>query len=373
MPTEREMEAQARQQAREVLSKQPNFSQLDREQQFEQYKNLVSTLYNQLLEQERAKEIQSLDGQLTAQQSFSGAMAAGDMINDDRHLNRRIEQQGELAGNTLRQIDFPKFVKDLLKSVFDANLAVTQDQMNSYVDLVKKLTTPVSELIKTINDESAKLFLAEKFSDKFQILASSTNPGVIGFDEGNSGKIQLADKDGNEIDKAELEGAIAKAKLDIVRQNQRLLEEMLLMGVNRMVVENGKIKASVDFNITAKENIGKSDNANEQNINSQSKSNNYGGGISFLSWFGVNVSAGTQSTDTHTNIAISTANARSTSTTDSSTKVHGEVEINFKSDYFKLDNFKDILQSSGQRNQDKKSPGGSNADGQASESAEAVS
>jgi len=174
MPTEREMEAEARQQAREVLSKQPNFSQLDRDQQFEQYKNLVSTLYNQLVEQERAKEIQSLDGQLAAQQSFSGAMAAGDMINDDRHLNRRIEQQGELAGNTLRQIDFPKFVKDLLKSVFDANLQVTQDQMNSYVELVKQLTKPVSELIKTIDDESAKLFLAEKFSDKFQILASFT-------------------------------------------------------------------------------------------------------------------------------------------------------------------------------------------------------
>ncbi|MEG5047117.1 hypothetical protein [Microcoleus sp. B4-C1] len=373
MPTEREMEDQARQQAREVLSKQPNFSQLDREQQFEQYKNLVNTLYNQLVEQERAKKIQSLDGQLAAQQSFSGAMAAGDMINDNRHLNRRIEQQGELAGNTLRQIDFPKFVKDLLKSVFDANLQVTQDQMNSYVELVKQLTKPVSELIKTIDDESAKLFLAEKFSDKFQILASSTNSGVIGFDEGNSGKMQLADKDGNEIDKAELEGEIARAKLEIVRQNQRLLEEMLLMGVNRMVVENGKIKASVDFNITAKENIRKSDNAHEQNIHSQGRTDNYGGGVSFLSWLGVRFDAGTQTTDTHTNIAISTANANSTSTTDSSTKVHGEVEINFKSDYFKLDNFKDILQPSGQRNQDKKSPGGSNADGQASESAETVS
>jgi len=280
------MEDQARQQAREVLSKQPNFSQLDREQQFEQYKNLVSTLYNQLVEQERVKEIQSLDGQLAAQQSFSGAMAASDLINDDRHLNRRIDQQGEIAANKLGQINFPQFVKDLLKSVFDANLQVTKDQMDSYVELVKKLTTPVSELIKTIDDESAKLFVVEKFSDKYQLLGSRrrSRGGATGTGEQNSGEMQLVAKDGSKPDKAEIEGAIAQAKLDMVRQNQRLLEEMLLMGVNRMVVENGKIKASVDFKITATENITKGDDANEDDIKSEGTTQNSGRSSSSWWW-----------------------------------------------------------------------------------------
>ena len=370
MPTEREMEDQARQQAREVLSKQPNFSQLDREQQFEQYKNLVSTLYNQLVEQERAKEIQSLDGQLTAQQSFSGAMAASDLINDDRHLNRRIDQQGEIAGNVLREVDFPKFVKDLLKSVFDANLQVTKDQMNSYAELVERITKPAAQLIDTIDDRAAKMFLAENYSDKYKL---SFGDDDLNFtDEGNgqqdSNLMKLATVDGSPLEEADLRGAIMQAKLELVGQHQRLLEEMLLMGVTRMVVDNGKIKASIDFSITAKDNIKKGDAANErskkQKVSSTSRTSH-----SF--WYGD--SSTEANSDVQTNIAISTAKVGSQSTTDSSTKVKGEVEINFKSDYFKLDNFKDILQPSGQRNQDKKSPGGSNADGQASESAETVS
>ncbi|MBD2503163.1 hypothetical protein [Anabaena azotica] len=376
MPTNQELEAQARQQAREVLSKQPNFSQLDRDQQFEQYKSLVTTIYNQLLEQERAKEIQSLDGQLIAQQSVSEAMAAGDMINDNRHLNRRIDEQGQIAGNVLRQVNFPQFVKDLLKSVFDANLQVTQDQINSYVKLVEELNKPISDLIKNINDESAKLFLAEKFSDKYQLLGNRrrrSRGGEAGNSEQNSNEMQLVAKDGSKLDKAELEGAIAQAKLDIARQNQRLLEEMLLMGVNRMVVENGKIKASVDFKITATEDINRYDEAGENDQKSQSRTDNVGGGVSFLSMFGVKLNAGTQTTNTHTNIAISTADTNSTSTTESSTTVKGSVEINFKSDYFKLDNFKEILQPSGQRNQGQRSPGGSSTDGQAPQAAEAAS
>jgi hypothetical protein len=342
MLTNQELEAQARQQAREVLSKQEHFSQLDREQQFEQYKSLVSTIHNQLVAQERAKEIQNLDKKLTKQQSFSEEMAASDLINDDRHLNRRIEQQGELAGNTLRQVNFPVFVKDLLKSVFDANLQVTKDQMNSYVELVKQLQKPVSELIHTIDNESAILFLAEKFTDKYKLLGGHSHPSIGSATvdgKQNSGETQLVAKDGSKLDKAELEGAIAQAKLEIVRQNQRLLEEMLLMGVNRM--------------------------AGEQNDKSQSTTKHLGGDISFLSWFGANISAGAQTTDTHSNIAISTASTNSDAATDSSTKVHGEVEINFKSDYFKLDNFKDILQGSGQRIQTQKSLVTSNTDAQA--------
>jgi hypothetical protein len=239
--------------------------------------------------------------------------------------------------------------------------------MDSYVKLVQQLTKPISELMKTIDDESAKLFLSQKFSDKYQFHGGRhrrSMGGATGNGEQNSGESQLVAKDGSKLDSAELEGAIAEAKRDLAQQQQDLLNEMLLMGVNRMVVDKGTIKASVDFNIRATESISKYDEAQEINGKEQSLTKNLGGSLSLLSWVGVNLSSGSQTTDTCSNIAISTANTDSQADTTARTTVHGEVEINFKSDYFKLDNFKDILmKSSGQRSQVQKSPVANSSNG----------
>ena len=68
--------------------------------------------------------------------AFADPKKASDMIDDKRHLNTRIDQAGDLAGDFIEEIDFPKFVRDLVKGVFDANLEVTLKQMEAFQKLL---------------------------------------------------------------------------------------------------------------------------------------------------------------------------------------------------------------------------------------------
>ena len=52
-----------------------------------------------------------------------------ELIDDARYRYIRIEQACELAGEFIQSVDFPGFVRDLLKGVFDANLEVTLKPM----------------------------------------------------------------------------------------------------------------------------------------------------------------------------------------------------------------------------------------------------
>ncbi|NEO31439.1 MAG: hypothetical protein F6K36_13590 [Symploca sp. SIO3C6] len=334
MPNQVAIQEQARAMAREELGKDREFRKRSRQEQFQLYKHRVG----------------ELSQQISRQQQLAEAMAAGDLIDDSRHLNRRIDQQGAIAGRTLRQVDFPQFVKDLLKGVFDANLEVTKEQMDSYADLVDRITQPASKFISTVDDATAYAFLSETQPNRFQILGSSNFGGDLLGSGGNLGsldgsstndassQITLGDSSGNAVDTSseDIQGEILQAKLQLVRQHQQLLEEMLLMGVTRLVVDNGKVKATLDFQITAQEQIRKADTAQQNRQAIRGRTIGMGG---FLGMFG----GGYGSSKRNTKISVSTAQVQSAAATASSTKVHGEVEINFKTDYFALDNFRDIL------------------------------
>ncbi|MGK7923768.1 MAG: hypothetical protein AB4290_00695, partial [Spirulina sp.] len=287
-----------------------------------------------------------LSQELSRQQALAEAMAAGDLIDDRRHLNRRIDQQGQLAGRTLREVNFPQFVKDLLKGVFDANLEVTQEQMDSYADLVDRITQPASKFIDTIDDATAYAFLSESKPNQFQLLGGDNFGDDLFADSDSqsdqSTQISLGDASGNAVDTSseDIRGEVLQAKLQLVRQHQQLLEEMLLMGVTRLVVDNGKVKASIDFQIKSQEQIKKADAAqqNQQNRRRNIRRRAMGG---FFGMAGGFSASGRQATKTQ--ISVSTAQVQSQAATTASTQLHGEVEINFKTDYFPLDNFRDIL------------------------------
>ena len=332
---------QARKRAREELGDKKWFVDLTKDEQFPIYRNEVDKIYKELAQNQK--------------QVIAQAMAADDLINKRKLENRRIDQEGALAGNVLRQVDFPQFVKDLLKGVFDANLNVVQEQMDSYAELVDRITQPASKFVNTIDNATAYAFMAERQPDQYQLmdmggssqnllggnqnlLGNTANGGgnnLLGNQTTNS-QMQLADKDGNPINDDDIRGEILQAKLQLVQQHQQLLEEMLLMGVTRLVVDHGKVKASVDFQIKAQEQIQQADRAQERM--QQVRQTRFGMGGAFAMFGG-----GVSHSNTKTKIQISTAQAASVAATDESTKVHGEVEINFKSDYFALDNFKDIL------------------------------
>lgn len=322
----------AREYTRRTLAQSATFHQLGVDDQKALYLDVYRQNYQSLARTAPAH------GQQHRQQSMAmaGAKNAGDMIDDKRHTNQRIDQAGELAGGFIDEVDFPGFVKDLLKGVFDANLEVTLAQMESYQKLLKVATQSVSKFINAIDDAASFGYLAENNSDEFGISFSDEE------NEDGSRKLALTDASGEPVDLGDnqVKAKIMDAKIQMAKEQRAMLRETILMGITRLVVEKGNVKASVLFDIKASEAIQKSDKAAIQELKSTSNSVSASGGL-LGSIFGGPKGGHTSSTRKS---KISVSSAKSVSNTELAAKVTGSVDITFKSDYFKLDNFAALYQ-----------------------------
>lgn len=312
-----QIKEQARANARAILSNSQAFRSMEQAEQMAIYKDTVNSEYDKLYQESFNPQQQHNLAQQNALVTALGERGASRQIDESRHENRRIDQAAEMAGDFIEGVNFPKFVKDLLKGVFDANLEVTHAQMEDFQKLVREATKSVQEYAKQYTDDDAMYHLAERQGNDFSLLAD------------DSGKQTLGDKNRKPLDENELKAKILDAKLAMARERRALLREIILMGVSRLVVEKGTVKAAVVFDIRAKENIQKADRAADNRERTGGRT--FGGGLGGL--------IGGQRSDTNKTTQISISSAKSQSTTDLQANITGSVEIQFKTDYFKLDNF----------------------------------
>ncbi|MBH5322454.1 hypothetical protein [Aurantiacibacter sediminis] len=310
---------------RAALSGSKSFQSLDVAEQKQLFGEMYRSNYAQLAEATGTPE------RPVRPRRMSRAQAASDDIDDDRHLNTRIDQTGDLAGDFIGQVDFPGFVRDLLKGVFDANLEVTLAQMNSYQELLQTATASVSKFVNAIDDTAAFGYLAENNSDEFSIDFGD------GSGTGGEGEAQLTGPTGEPLDIGdnEVKARIMDAKIAMAKEQRALLRETILMGITRLVVEKGNVKASVLFDIKSTEEVVKRDKAAQKDTYTSGRSGRMSTGLIGKLVGGGGV--GRSSSRRKSKISISTVDSKAT--TELAAKVAGSVDITFKSDYFKLDNF----------------------------------
>lgn len=317
----------ARSYARETLARSPSFFALGKDDQLALYRDIYRHHYNDLARgngQSTAPRSEALFTPLTRR--------ASDMIDDERHLNQRIDDAGRLAGEFIDEVDFPGFVRDLLKGVFDANLEVTITQMEAYQKLLKAATRDISYYIRSIDNTAAFGYLAENNGDEFGLSFSDLDRDAEGQPQA-----VLTDAEGNPLDIGdnEVKSRIMNAKIAMAQEHRAMLRESILMGITRLVVERGVVKASVLFDVKATEQIAKDDRAALRDQVSSSSSIAASGGI--LGSILGGPSGGTTRSRRRSRISVSSA--KSVANTELAARVAGSVDITFKSDYFQLDNF----------------------------------
>jgi hypothetical protein len=229
-------------------------------------------------------------------------------------------------------VDFPEFVGDLLKAVFDANLKVMKQQTDSYIKLMKEATKSTADFIKKIGDEESFARLAETRGDQYNVITEKQPDG--------SNKLALTTPGGDKMDpeEADVKRHILEAKINMAKEHRAALREVLLMGVTRLVVNKGLIEAGVEFSVKATRNSAASHQ--DQNINTTNVETGFGGGLGAL--FGG--PSGSMSMQ-NTNIQVNTSDKKATD--DLSATLKGLVRIEFKTDYFKLDNFAQMYADGG--------------------------
>ena len=236
--------------AREILSQSESFKNLPIDKQRAMYEQVVS---------EQMEIVGNEDGDLSSDLVLRrllgrrrGAQKASDLLNDQRH-ERGFEEGVDAFEDLVDSVEFPAFVRDLLDSVFQANIEVMEAQTQDYIKLMKQATTGLANFIKEIGDDNARAYAAENNPNEFDILVE---------DDGEGGeKIALTRPDGEKVDEDEEAQILADAKIRMAQEHRHALREMILMGVTRLVVDKGEIEAEVNFEFKGTREIDKSDKA----------------------------------------------------------------------------------------------------------------
>lgn len=170
-----------------------------------------------------------------------------------------VQQAGEL----LRQVNFPAFVAELIQGVFQAVVDASIQQMQAFGELVQGVVMSLNDFRDAnVTENQARDHLVGKFPNMMQINISDQGPRVglrpgvdpdempnvsemLGMDEA------ITDLDDDIIE----EQLVPAARNDLARSRQTLLATMLLMGLNRIVVTDGKINAKLKFNFSASDTM----------------------------------------------------------------------------------------------------------------------
>jgi hypothetical protein len=185
----------------------------------------------------------------------------------------------EQAGALMQAVNFPAFVTGLINGVFHSIVTSSIEQMEAYA----KLVADVSKSLNQFRDDNTtqnqgRDYLCEQFPDIFQLTtdtgdfdmggfgddASAPPPGprvVVrdGVDEQQAlGRINSSlplDKPATSLDDDVVEAALVPAaRTQLATGRQQLLATMVMLGINRIVVTDGRISAKVMYDFQSRDN-----------------------------------------------------------------------------------------------------------------------
>ncbi|MEQ9258878.1 MAG: hypothetical protein RIG84_07245 [Roseovarius sp.] len=258
------------------------------------------------------------------------------------------------AGQTMAElvdaVDFPNFVAGLIEGVFNAIVQTSIQQMEAYAAMVGNVAKTVDQyMADNVTEEQAKDQLVSEQPDLFTQDLSSRQPTLKpredanpeqmgGFFESLGLPFDLDPSD-EEVLNQEVVPAMRK---NIAMSRQKLLATMVLMGINRIVVTDGKIQASVMFNIDTKDVLRRNQEINtsfEQDYNMRHNKKKKKNG-----WWIFSNTKETERTKLNVSTNVDTDQTdESESKTNLKAKLTGNVDLRFKSDYFPLEKMMDML------------------------------
>jgi hypothetical protein len=268
----------------------------------------------------------------------------------------------DTMANLVAKVDFPKFVAGLIDGVFNAIVTSSIKQMEAYAELVKNVSKSVEQYMKdNVSENNARDYLLDRYPNHLELDVQGDRPRIKrreGADDENMPDFasDLGEEAGDLDDDAIEQKLVPAARRRMAMDRQQLLATMVMMGVNRLVVTQGEIDASVLFELNTKDEVKRkmnqkrtSDWASIRENQSGSEGSSSSSGSGFLglgddtesksSWYNKNYALDT------TNFNVATTNTEdSTSKIDLHAKLSGKVNIKFKSDYFPMEKMVDVMQ-----------------------------
>ena len=365
---------------KDLLDQSDAYHRLPRSQQ-QQVARDTALIADALVGQQPAEDMSSVASRAMAggADQWQQDKAAVDAIGEDPFTAGAAREGAAVAGEFLKQVNFVEFVSGLIDGVFNSIVTSNIQQMEAY----SKMVADVSKSLNQFRDDNTtsddgKDHLVDQFPDVFDI-------GVDSF-EGGDPKLKLKDGVDQDSALASVRGALgdyAEGKIDsidvsdpevqetlikaargqIATSRQQLLATMVLMGLSRIVVTNGKISAKImyDFSASSQRNLSRTATARDYardtsgnmqligTMEGESETTNKGKSSYNGSYeAGKSSYTGTYDADYYTKgkykysqrptmTAQTMASEVQNDAFSAKASLAGNVEVNFKSDYMPLD------------------------------------
>lgn len=333
-----------RSQVQALLQSSPAFLSLPEEQRKEMAHNLVKiAAYSAALVQDDWAQSRKL-GQTPMLRQTVLAPLAGATAGLQRERApeaeefspRAVNQVARLTRETLNAVSFPTFVADLIKGSYMAIVDASIKQMEAYAQLLANVAMTVDQFMASnITDNQARDYLADRYPEHIRVDTSEDRPILKVRERDDEGpgpdfKSEFGLNEDLELSDETVEATLLPAaRRKLAQQRHQVLSMMVMMGINRIVVTSGRIKAGMQFHIDAHDSA-RAEKASEYDFKHTSTA--AAGGV-LGGFFG----GGFTST---TSVAyVTTSKKDSTDSINLTTDLTGEVEIKFKTDYLPMERF----------------------------------
>jgi hypothetical protein len=269
----------------------------------------------------------------------------------------------------LEEIGFTEFTTDLVRDVYRVIVESSMDQLKAYADFVSVIAKTVAEYQKEFagkdsaeETEKANDYIANVLSlnseaddsDEVEIGEPTTeDPNVtigealvehfagvtVEVPEGATtvGKIMEDYVDENELPYGNLRAFVTAKLKKNAEDSYALIKTILMIGMQKVVVTDGRIRTKLTFNVVASETYSKTNNL------CTTKSSQWGGKIGGRGFLGRGIAGiamgnflggGVSGSYGGSKLTVKVMNEKATAATNVTIDIMGEVDIHFRTETF---------------------------------------
>ncbi|WP_242113168.1 hypothetical protein [Luteimonas aquatica] len=286
-PVSRETHDAARRAVRDLLERTRSFGELAPDKREALAKGLVQ-IGSYLAEPDgmRLKPAQQSSQVRALADGASQTSQTGSNVGEDGKFAAQGAREGvAAAGALLQAVNFPEFCAGLINGVFHSIVQSSIEQMEAYAKLVADVSKSLSQFRDdNTTQNQGRDHLVEQFPDLFQISTGANDPfggfGDMGMGFGDApaappqprvtlreGVDESAavarlnqslplDQPIDRVDDDLVEALLVPAaRTQLASSRQQLLATMVMLGISRIVVTNGKLSAKVMYDFQARDNM----------------------------------------------------------------------------------------------------------------------
>lgn len=267
----------ARHEVRNLLQKSPAFNALPEDKRRQLAHDMVQI--GAYLAEPDGVRLKQQSPQVRALAGETGSSTSSSTAPNPQPFGTAAKAGVDNAIAMIQGVNFPGFVSGLIQGVFHSIVQSSIEQMEAYGKLVADVSKSLNQFRDdNTTDNQGRDHLVEQFPDIFQLSFGGDDAfssfGSFGGDSSaaNQPKVTVRDDVDEKAALAKINAAmpldkpitslddglveallVPAARTQLATGRQQLLATMVMMGINRIVVTDGKISAKVMFDFTAKD------------------------------------------------------------------------------------------------------------------------